>query len=161
MQTRNSWCLTVTSLAASAMLLAGCANLPTSMGGDGYNPASQPGAEEVRQGVVTRIDPITIKGHDDLGLGAILGAAAGGLVGSQIGSGGGSAVATVLGVLGGGFAGSKLQNDEIDRKDGENIFVRLSNGVTIAVTQPMNVDLRVGDSVYVEGQGQNARVIRR
>jgi outer membrane lipoprotein SlyB len=161
MHTTKSWCMTVASLAVGAALLAGCANLPPSLGGDGYNAASQPGAEEVRQGVVTRIDPVEIKGHDDLGLGAILGAAAGGLVGSQIGSGGGSTVATVLGVLGGGFAGSKLQNNVIDRKDGENIFVRLNNGVTIAVTQPMNVDLRIGDRVYVEGQGQDARVNRR
>ncbi|NLY03349.1 MAG: glycine zipper 2TM domain-containing protein [Campylobacter sp.] len=43
-------------------------------------------------------------------LGTIAGAAAGGIIGHQIGGGSGKKIATVAGVLGGGYAGNRVEN---------------------------------------------------
>ncbi len=37
--------------------------------------------------------------------------------------------------------------------------VRLSSGVLIVITQPVNPNLRSGMPVYVEGSGEQARVV--
>ena len=70
-------------------------------------------------------------------------------------------VGTVLGAAAGGLLGNQVQNQQVDRRDGQSVFVQLHNGVTIAVTQVANPDLYVGQPVYVEGAGQSARVIPR
>lgn len=147
-------------LVAGAVSLQGCATYAGDYGPGGA-VATQQGAEEIRRGTIVRIDPVTLEGSHQLGLGAVLGAAAGGLVGNQIGRGGGREVATVLGALGGGLLGNEVQNQQVDRRDGQSVFVQLHNGVTIAVTQVANPDLYVGQPVYVEGAGQSARVIPR
>jgi outer membrane lipoprotein SlyB len=56
--------------------------------------------------------------------------------------------------------GNSVENRYVDKRAGQHITVRLRNGVTIAVTQPTDPDLRVGDLVRVEGSGQRARVVR-
>ncbi len=137
-------------LAAS---LAACA----SMEGRG---GPQLGAEPVRYGVITRIEPIELEGDHQLGLGAIIGGAAGAVLGHQFGGGTGRDVATVIGAIGGGLAGNTVQNRYADRRAGQHLFVRLDNGVTVALTQPADPALRVGDHVFVEGRGVGARVIR-
>ena len=118
------------------------------------------GEESVRYGIVTRIEPVSLEGDHQLGLGAVLGAAAGGVIGHQFGGGSGRDVATVIGAVGGGLAGNTIQNRYVDRRAGQHIFVRLDNGVTIAVTEPADPALRVGDRVRVQGRGTDARVVR-
>jgi outer membrane lipoprotein SlyB len=118
------------------------------------------GEQSVRYGVVTRIAPVELEGDHQLGVGTVLGAAAGGVIGHQFGGGSGRDVATVLGAVGGGLAGNAVQNRYVDRRPGQHIFVRLDNGVSIAVTQPANSALRVGDRVYIQGGGMDARVVR-
>ena len=118
------------------------------------------GEESVRYGIVTRIEPVSLEGDHQLGLGAVLGAAAGGIIGHQFGGGSGRDVATVIGAVGGGLAGNTIQNRYVDRRAGQHIFVRLDNGVTIAVTEPADPALRVGDRVRVQGRGTDARVVR-
>ena len=136
-----------------AALLAACASA-IGQGGP------ELGEESVRYGVVTRIEPISLEGDHQLGLGAVLGAAAGGIIGHQFGGGSGRDVATVIGAVGGGLAGNAIQNRYVDRRSGQHIFVRLDNGVTIAVTEPADPALRVGDRVRVQGRGMDARVVR-
>ena len=41
------------------------------------------------------------------------------------------------------------------------IIVRTTNGVLVSVTQPVNPALRQGQKVYVEGSGEDARVVPR
>ena len=118
------------------------------------------GEDSVRFGNVVRIDPVELEGDHQLGLGAVIGAAAGGLLGNQIGHGSGRDVATVIGVIGGGVAGNTIQNRYLDKRAGQHIVVELDNRVQIAVTQPADPDLRVGDRVRIDGAGQHARVIR-
>ena len=136
-----------------AALLAGCASA-IGQGGP------ELGEESVRYGVITRIEPVSLEGDHQLGLGAVLGAAAGGIIGHQFGGGSGRDVATVIGAVGGGLAGNTIQNRYVDRRPGQHIFVRLDNGVTIAVTEPADPALRVGDRVRVQGRGMDARVVR-
>jgi len=42
---------------------------------------------------------------------------------------------------------------------GQEIFVRTTSGVLVEVTQPATPGLRVGQRVYIEGQGDAARVL--
>ena len=65
-----------------------------------------------------------------------------------------------IGAVGGGLAGNASQNRYVDRRPGQHIFVRLNNGVTIAVTEPADPALRVGDRVRVQGRGTDARLVR-
>lgn len=134
-----------------AALMAGCA----APGG----PAQPSGEQQVRFGTVMRIDATTIEGDHHTGLGAVIGAAAGGLLGSAIGQGSGRDVAMVLGALGGGFFGNDVQKKQ-DTQAGMHITVRLGNGVIVAITQPMDANIRVGDYVVIEGSGRDARVKR-
>jgi outer membrane lipoprotein SlyB len=41
---------------------------------------------------------------------------------------------------------------------GQQIIVRLGSGVIVQVTQPVGPNLAVGQRVYIEGNGENARV---
>jgi outer membrane lipoprotein SlyB len=132
-----------------ALLLAACASAPPQMG-----------EVVIQYGRIVRIDPVMLEGEEQLGLGAVLGAAAGGLIGSTIGGGTGRDVAIVLGAIGGGVLGQNVQNKYVDKRQGSHIVVALDNGVQVAVTQPLDPNLRVGDRVMIQGSGQNARVVR-
>jgi len=118
--------------------------------------ATEIGEQSIRQGVITRIERVELERDHQLGTGAVLGAAAGGVIGHQIGHGGG---ATVLGALAGGFAGNAIQN-QTERRPGQHIYVQLDNGVSIVVTQPADDALRAGDRVVIQGDGRDARVVR-
>lgn len=134
--------------------LSGCATAPQRL------PAPY-GESEVRYGRIVRIDPVSLEGDHQLGLGAILGAVAGGVLGHQIGGGTGRDIATVAGVLAGGFAGNTVQNKYANRRPGQHIIVETNNGVAVGITQPSDPDLRVGDLVRIDGSGSNARVVRQ
>ena len=120
----------------------------------------QAGEESVRYGRIVQIDPAELQGDHQLGVGAIIGAAAGGLLGSFVGHGTGRDIATVAGVIGGGIAGNAVQNRYVDKRAGQHITVRLQNGVAVAITQPADPNLQVGDRVRIDGSGQRARVVR-
>jgi outer membrane lipoprotein SlyB len=134
---------------ATVLLVAGCAQSPSV------------GETEIRQGRITRIDPVSIEGDHQLGLGAIIGGVAGGVLGHQIGGGTGQTVATIAGVLAGGAVGQGVQNRYGERRPGQHILVDLGSGYEVGITQPADLDLRVGDAVRIEGSGPSARVVRR
>lgn len=140
-----------------AVSLAGCAS---AIGQGGPPLGEESGELSMRHGVITRIESVELEGDHQLGVGTILGAAAGGIIGHQIGGGSGRDVATVLGVIGGGLAGNAIQNRYVDKRPGQHISVRLDNGVSVTVTQPASSGLRIGDRVLIEGAGKDARVVR-
>ena len=140
----------------AVLLLAGLLGCASAVG-QGGPPL---GAEPVEYGVVTRIEPVSLEGDHQLGIGTIVGAAAGGVIGHQIGGGSGRDVATVIGAIGGGLVGNVVENRYVDRRPGQQIFVRLDHGATVAVTQPGNSGFRVGDRVMVKGSGTEAQVAR-
>jgi outer membrane lipoprotein SlyB len=120
---------------------------------------NNPGETEVRYGRISQIDSVMLEGDKKLGLGTVIGAVAGGLLGNQIGGGTGKDIATVAGVVAGGYAGNKVQNN-MEKRPGQQITVRLDNGASVGITQPADPGLKVGDRVRIDGGGEGARVVR-
>lgn len=86
------------------------------------------------------------------GVGAVAGAVVGGLVGNQFGGGDGKTLATIAGMVGGGWAGNtvekKMKTETVYRVD-----VRMENGSlrTLEQTSPVAVGSRVtvdGDTLH-------------
>jgi outer membrane lipoprotein SlyB len=137
------------SFIAGLAVLAACAAPP------------QQGETSVRYGKVVQIDNVTIDGENQLGVGSIIGAVAGGVIGHQFGGGTGRDVATVAGVLAGGAVGTKAQSKYADRRPAQHIIVQLDNGVAVGVTQATEQGgFNVGDRVRIDGSGNDARVSR-
>jgi len=80
------------------------------------------------------------------GLGAVAGGVVGGLVGNQVGRGKGNNVATILGVLGGAFAGHQVEKQVRAEHDVE-IIVHLDDGSTRTITQKAPTYWQNGDRV--------------
>ena len=133
---------------ALALLLAACAA-----------PGSQSGSMTVRQGVIEQITPTQIQSSHHTGVGAVLGGLTGVGLGSLIGGGTGRDVAMVVGAIGGTMAGAEVARRYDQPVAGQEIFVRTTSGVLVEVTQPATPGLRVGQRVYIEGQGDAARVL--
>lgn len=134
-----------------ALLLAACAA-----------PGAQaPGSMEVRQGVIEQITPMDLQSSQHTGVGAVVGGLAGVGLGSLIGGGTGRDVAMVAGAIGGAIAGNEVQKRYDRPVPGQQIVVRVKSGVLVSVSQPVNPALRMGQPVYIEGSGENARVLPR
>ena len=124
-------------------------------------PGTQQGELEIRSGVIEEINWVQIESPHQSGIGAVVGGLTGLGVGSLIGGGSGRDVAMVLGAVGGAFAGNEVQKKYDQPVQGQQIIVRGNNGVLISVTQPVNPNLYKGQKVYVEGNGEGARVVAR
>ncbi|MDP3650428.1 MAG: glycine zipper 2TM domain-containing protein [Rhodoferax sp.] len=98
-------------------------------------------------GTVESVEPIQ---HETTptGVGAIAGAVLGGLVGNQFGGGDGKAVATVIGAMGGGWAGNTVEK-RMKKELAYRVDVRMEDGSLRTVEQ--NSPLAVGSQVTVEG----------
>jgi outer membrane lipoprotein SlyB len=138
------------SAMALALTLAACAA-----------PGGGPGEMEIRSGTIEQIAPVQIQSNQHTGVGAVVGGLAGLGIGSLIGAGTGRDVAMVIGAVGGAVAGHKVQQKYEKPVMGQQIIVRTNSGVLVSVTQPTNPDLRQGQKVYVEGSGEDARVVLR
>ena len=121
--------------------------------------AQQPGSMEVRQGVIEQITPTQIHSNHHPGIGAIIGGLGGLGIGSLIGAGTGRDVAMVAGALGGALMGNNVQKRYEQPVEGQQIIVRITNGVLVAITQPADSRLKPGQRVYIEGSGESARVV--
>ena len=132
----------------AALVAAGCAA-----------PAPDYSEPEIRQGTIEQITPVNIANNHGQGLGAILGGAAGVGLGSLIGAGTGRDVAMIAGAIGGALVGNEVQRNNAQPIPGEQIIVRTRNGVLVAITQPVGPPLQVGQRVYLQGSGENTRVI--
>ena len=113
---------------------------------------------EIRKGVIEQITDTTIKSNEDTGVGAVLGGLGGLGVGALIGAGTGKAVAMTLGAIGGAVGGAMIAKHYDQPIAAQQIFVRTSNGVLVSITQPTS-PLYVGQRVYIEGAGTEARVV--
>lgn len=138
----------VGSIAVLTLALAGCAV-----------PGPQPGEIEIRRGVVEQITAVQIDSNRPQGLGAVVGGLAGLGVGSLIGGGTGRNVAMIAGAVGGALAGNEVQKRRDRPVPGQQVIVRTTDGALVAVTQPEGPSLRVGQRVYIEGNGEGARVV--
>ncbi len=121
--------------------------------------AQQPGEIEIRQGVIEQITPTQIHSNHHRGVGAVVGGLGGLGIGSLIGGGTGRDVAMVVGTIGGALFGNEMQSRRDQPEPGQQVIVRLKSGVLVAITQPVDGRLRAGQRVYVEGNGEGARVV--
>jgi outer membrane lipoprotein SlyB len=145
---------TVVVVLAGALVLSGC---PASMSGGAYARGQVREAQDVRLGYVESVREVQIEGTRS-GVGALSGAALGGLAGSNIGGGRGQIAGTVGGAVLGGLAGSAIEQG-VTRQPGLEITVRLDNGRMIAVTQAADQPFFPGDRVrLLTGQDGTARV---
>lgn len=148
MKTIASW-LTITLL---GLVLGGCAAVGAGSGGAGEM--------EIRSGKIEQITQTQMQTNHDSGVGAILGGIGGLGLGSLIGQGTGRDVAMVAGALAGAAGGNYVEKKKYDQPvDAQQIIVRTRSGVLVQVTQPINPALRKGMNVYVEGSGNEARVV--
>ncbi len=122
-------------------------------------PGPQPGEMEIRRGTIEQINGVQLASNHHQGVGAVVGGLAGLGIGSLIGAGTGRDVAMVLGTVGGALAGNEIQKKHDQPMPGQQVIVRTSSGVLVAITQPVNPGLRVGQRVYIEGNGDGARVM--
>lgn len=135
----------------SVLLVACAANGPS---------GGSPGEMEIRSGKIEQITPALMQTNHDSGMGAVLGGLGGLAVGSLIGGGTGRDVAMVAGTIGGAFAGNAIEKKKYDQPvQGQQIIVRVTSGVLVSITQPVNTQLRTGMNVYIEGNGTDARVM--
>jgi outer membrane lipoprotein SlyB len=120
-----------------------------------------PGERELRAGVIEHITAVQLDPRTPGGVGAVVGGLTGLGIGSLIGGGSGRDVAMVLGTIGGAVAGHQVQKSYDKPVPGQQIVVRLANGVLVSVTQPADPSLKAGQKVYVEGSGEDARIVPR
>ncbi|CAI8895059.1 outer membrane lipoprotein SlyB [Pseudomonas sp. IT-196MI5] len=148
MKTIASW-VTVTFL---GLVLGGCAAVGAGSGGAGE--------KEIRSGKIEQITQTQMQTNHDSGVGAIMGGIGGLALGSLVGHGTGRDVAMVAGALAGAAGGNYVEKKKYDQPmDAQQIIVRTHSGVLVQVTQPINPGLTNGMNVYVEGSGNEARVV--
>jgi outer membrane lipoprotein SlyB len=82
-------------------------------------------------------------------------------LGSLIGAGTGRDVAMVRGRDRRRAGRNEVQKNNAQAEPGQQIIVRTQSGVLVAVTQPLGPDLQVGQRVYLQGSGEDTRVIPR
>ncbi|MNL32338.1 hypothetical protein D3C87_1541830 [compost metagenome] len=66
----------------------------------------------------------------------------------------------VAGALAGAVGGNYAEKKKYDQPvAAQQVIVRVKSGVLVSVTQPINPALSKGMNVYIEGSGNNARVL--
>ena len=88
------------------------------------------------------------------GIGAVAGGVVGGVLGNQVGGGSGRAVATVLGAVGGGWAGNEAEK-RVRQTTHYAVQIRMHDGSMRTVEQ--NTALAVGSPVVVQGGSVRVR----
>jgi outer membrane lipoprotein SlyB len=143
-----SW-MTVT---LAAVLISACSAVGSTDGGAGEI--------EIRSGKIEQITLTQMQTNHDSGIGAVLGGVGGLALGSLIGHGTGRDVAMVAGALAGAAGGNYVEKKKYDQPvEAQQIIVRVRSGVLVSVTQPINPNLSRGMNVYIQGSGNQARVV--
>ena len=123
------------SLGVIALIFSGCTQMYNS------NEVSLANTNEVltyQTGTVEDVKKVIIK---DNGTGVMIGAMSGTVLGSMVGKGKGNVLSTLIGGLTGALAGY-----ELDKANGEEIFIKLDNGKHIVVVVK-GVNIQKGDRV--------------
>jgi outer membrane lipoprotein SlyB len=127
---------------AALLSLTGCGPQPT------YPVLQSPPAARV--GTVESIHEV-VEQKDPSGAGLIVGGLVGGGLGSLVGGGTGRTVATVVGALGGAYAGNR-----IEKSQGQVVYqigIKYDDGSWATIRQATPTGLRIGDRVRVTDYG--------
>ncbi|MDN3986183.1 glycine zipper 2TM domain-containing protein [Zwartia vadi] len=140
----------------AVMLVSGCAKPSASANVYNYNQTQRD--QIVRNGTVINVRPITIQSDQTSGGGAIAGGAVGGVAGSAVGGGTGRTLAIIGGALLGALAGNAVE-DQMGKKDGLEITVRLDNGETRVIAQEADLPIMMNQRVQVISGAGPTRVV--
>lgn len=116
-------------------------------------PQGHPAVVCANCGVIEAVRPVQQKGQGS-GVGAIAGGVLGGVVGNQMGKGSGKTALTVLGAIGGGFAGNEVEKQTRTVTVYE-VRVRMDDGSLRTLTQ----STEPAPGSRVEVNGRSMRVI--
>ncbi len=137
------------------VLLGACASGSSS--GSVYSRSDAQREQVVRMGTVESIRNVIIDAGKT-GVGGLAGGAIGGVAaGSSIGKGSGAVLAGIVGAVAGGIAGDAIENN-VGKKAGLEITVRLENGELRAITQDADEAFRPGERVRLLSSGGITRV---
>ena len=140
------------SVTLMTVLISACSAVGSTDGGAGEI--------EIRSGKIEQISLTQMQTNHDSGVGAVLGGLGGLALGSLIGGGTGRDVAMVAGALAGAAGGNYAEKKKYDQPiEAQQIIVRVNSGVLVSVTQPINPSLDKGSKVYIQGSGNDARVV--
>lgn len=135
--------------------VSGCAT--SNLNGGGYSRQETYQRATVQGGRLEAVRVINIEGSPS-GMGAISGAAVGGLAGYSLGKGKGKKILTLIGLLAGARVGAAME-ESASRSQGLELLVRLDSGELIAVVQEStNEPLFTGARVRVLSNGRSQRV---
>ena len=116
----------------------------------GANDRPQPVAAAcIRCGSVVSVTPVDVNSDAPNVIGTIAGGLLGGVLGHQVGGGSGKDLATVVGALGGAYAGNRVENN-IGKSRVFRVTVRLEAGGSQSFDYADDPALRVGTRVRVE-----------
>ena len=114
-------------------------------------------------GAIESVTPIerTTKA-DGPGIGAVGGGVLGAVLGNQVGNGNGKTAATIIGAIGGGFAGNEVEK-RMKRETVYQVSVRMEDGSrrTVEVAQPPAVGSKVtvdGNTIRSNSGGSNSSI---
>lgn len=153
--------IAIVALTISSIAMTGCVTTQAysqgSLRGDVYSYNEARRLQNVTVAQIISLRPVIIEKDTTkvgMGIGGLLGAAAG----SQVGGGDGRKVAAAIGGLLGATAGDRVERN-IRKVQGVEVIVRTSNGRTHSVVQEYNGErFAVGQTVGLIGQNRTMRV---
>jgi outer membrane lipoprotein SlyB len=114
------------------------------------NDRQQPVAAACAQcGSVVSVNAVDVKGDGSNAIGTIAGGLLGGVLGHQVGGGTGKDLATVVGAIGGAYAGNRVENNAAKTRV-FRVTVQLEGGGSQSFDYADDPALRVGTRVRVE-----------
>jgi len=126
----------------ATLTLNGCAPQPT------YQVIQSP--PPARIGTVESLREV-LEPKDPSGAGLVVGGLVGGGLGSLVGGGSGRTVATVVGALGGAYAGNQIERSQSQMV--YQIGIKYDDGTWATIRQTTPTGLRIGDRVRVSDYG--------
>lgn len=100
-------------------------------------------------GIVDSIQPMQVR-NEGSGGGALAGGVVGGVLGNQVGKGGGRAVATAAGLIGGALLGNQIERNSSPPQQYYQVNIRLDNGGFQSFNLQNPNGLQVGERVRIE-----------
>lgn len=138
--------LAAAGVLALAVALAGCAGTP---GPNSYTPDEAMSVGQVTGATVLEVRQVVIRPNAQTGsAGSLSGAVIGGVAGSAVGEGRGQALMTIGGVILGSILGRNVENAASTRK-ALQVILKTDDGRRISVVQPLGVNLRPGELVWL------------
>lgn len=138
------------------LALSACSATPEPVSENKAGTIKKETVAEIQTGMVTHVKQVTVLGKRS-SIGNTAGRTVGSIAGGAIGSGYGSIAGSIFGSMVGGAMGSKA-DENLQRKPGLEITVRLDNGQYVTVTQLADPSFQSGQRVKLIMKNGEARV---